>query len=156
MQANEIIDLVRPVLDQLLREEPHYFCVSVKVKPTHNIKIYLDGDQGLSIEKCSFFNRKLYRIIEEAAWFEDGDFSLEVSSPGIDEPLVLNRQYQKNRGRKVKITFLDQSQKEGILKTVTDKDILIEWTEGKGKKAATQTLLIPFDQIKTTIVQVQF
>ena len=156
MQANEIIDLVRPVLDQLLREEPHYFCVSVKVKPTHNIKIYLDGDQGLSIEKCSFFNRKLYRIIEEAAWFEDGDFSLEVSSPGIDEPLVLNRQYHKNRGRKVKITFLDQSQKEGILKTVTDKDILIEWTEGKGKKAATQTLLIPFDQIKTTIVQVQF
>ena len=56
----------------------------------------------------------------------------------------------------MKITFLDQSQKEGILKTVTDKDILIEWTEGKGKKAATQTLLIPFDQIKTTIVQVQF
>ena len=61
MQANEIIDLVRPVLDQLLREEPHYFCVSVKVKPTHNIKIYLDGDQGLSIEKCSL-DRKSTRL----------------------------------------------------------------------------------------------
>ena len=156
MQANEIIELVSPVLDQLLQQEPNYFCVSIKVKPTHNIKIYLDGDQGLSIEKCSFFNRKLYRFIEEAAWFEDGDFSLEVSSPGIDEPLILNRQYQKNVGRKVKITFLDLSSKEGILKTVTEKDILIEWTEGKGKKAIVQTLLIPFDQRKTTIVQVQF
>jgi len=51
---------------------------------------------------------------------------------------------------------LDESIKEGILKTVTDKDILIEWTEGKAKKAAVQTLVIPFDQIKTTIVQVQF
>ena len=94
--------------------------------------------------------------MEEAAWFPEGDFSLEVSSPGIDEPLVLNRQYVKNIGRKVEITFLDESIKEGILKTVTDKDILIEWTEGKAKKAAVQTLVIPFDQIKTTIVQVQF
>jgi ribosome maturation factor RimP len=56
----------------------------------------------------------------------------------------------------VEVTFLDESIKEGILKEVTEKDILIEWTEGKGKKAAVQTLLIPFDQIKTTIVQVQF
>ena len=94
--------------------------------------------------------------MEEAAWFPEGDFSLEVSSPGIDEPLVLNRQYVKNVGRKVEVTFLDETIKEGILKTVTDKDILIEWTEGKGKKALVQALLIPFEQIKTTIVQVQF
>jgi ribosome maturation factor RimP len=39
---------------------------------------------------------------------------------------------------------------------VTEKDILIEWTEGKGKKAVVQELLIPFEQIKTTIVQIQF
>jgi ribosome maturation factor RimP len=94
--------------------------------------------------------------MEEAAWFPEGDFSLEVSSPGIDEPLILNRQYVKNMGRKVEVTFLDETIKEGVLKTVTENDILIEWTEGKGKKAAVQTLLIPFDQIKTTIVQVQF
>jgi ribosome maturation factor RimP len=94
--------------------------------------------------------------MEEAAWFPEGDFSLEVSSPGIDEPLILNRQYVNNMGRKVEVTFLDETIKEGILKTVTEKDILIEWTEGKGKKAVVQTLLIPFDQIKTTIVQVQF
>jgi ribosome maturation factor RimP len=156
MQANEIIALVNPILDQLLKEEPSYFCVSVKVKTTNNIKIFLDGDQGLPIEKCTFIKRKLYRIMEEAAWFPEGDFSLEVSSPGIDEPLILNRQYVKNMGRKVEVTFLDETIKEGVLKTVTEKDILIESTEGKGKKAALQTLLIPFDQIKTTIVQVQF
>jgi len=156
MQANEIIALVNPILEQLLKEEPSYFCVSVKVKTGNNIKIFLDGDQGLPIEKCTFINKKLYRIMEEAAWFPEGDFSLEVSSPGIDEPLVLNRQYVKNVGRKVEVTFLDETIKEGILKTVTDKDILIEWTEGKGKKALVQALLIPFEQIKTTIVQVQF
>jgi len=156
MQANQIIDLVNPILEQLLKEEPSYFCVQIKVKPTNNIKIFLDGDQGLPIEKCTFINRKLYRIMEEAAWFPEGDFSLEVSSPGIDEPLVLNRQYVKNIGRKVEVTFLDDTMKEGLLKLVTEKDILIEWTEGKGKKAVVQELLIPFEQIKTTIVQIQF
>jgi ribosome maturation factor RimP len=94
--------------------------------------------------------------MEEAAWFPEGDFSLEVSSPGIDEPLLLNRQYVKNIGRKVEVTLIDESLKEGVLKTVTEKDILLEWTEGKGKKAAVQELLIPFEQIKTTIVQIQF
>jgi len=156
MQANQIIDLVNPILEQLLKEEPSYFCVQIKVKPTNNIKIFLDGDQGLPIEKCTFINRKLYRIMEEAAWFPEVDFSLEVSSPGIDEPLVLNRQYVKNIGRKVEVTFLDDTMKEGLLKLVTEKDILIEWTEGKGKKAVVQELLIPFEQIKTTIVQIQF
>jgi len=156
MQANEIIDLVNPILEQLLKEEPNYFCVQIKVKPTNNIKIFLDGDQGLPIEKCTFINRKLYRIMEEAAWFPEGDFSLEVSSPGIDEPLLLNRQYVKNIGRKVEVTLIDESLKEGVLKTVTEKDILLEWTEGKGKKAVVQELLIPFEQIKTTIVQIQF
>ena len=156
MQANEIIALVNPILEQLLKEEPSYFCVSVKVKPTNNIKIFLDGDQGLPIEKCTFINRKLYRIMEEAAWFPEGDFSLEVSSPGIDEPLVLNRQYVKNMGRKVEVTFLDESIKEGILKEVTEKDILIEWTEGKGKKAVLKTDEIRFTDIKQTKVQIKF
>jgi ribosome maturation factor RimP len=33
---------------------------------------------------------------------------------------------------------------------------MIEWTEGKGKKATQQQLLIPFENIKSTIVQIQF
>ena len=47
------------------------------------------------------FNRALYKKIEEANFFPHGDFSLEVSSPGLDEPLKLYRQYKKNIGRPV-------------------------------------------------------
>jgi ribosome maturation factor RimP len=128
----------------------------VKVKPGHIVKVYLDGDNGLPIQKCIYFNRKLYRAIEEAAWFPEGDFALEVSSPGVDEPLLLKRQYNKNIGRKVEVELLDETKKEGTLTTVTDTDILIEWTEGKGKKATQQQMLIPFENIKSTIVQIQF
>ncbi len=50
----------------------------------------------------------------------------------------------------------DESVFTGVMKEVTDKDILIEWIAGKGKKATQETMLIPFENIKSTIVQIQF
>ena len=156
MEPSVLIDKVKAVIDPFLEEDQSYFCVQIKIKPTNNIKVFLDGDKGLPIERCTFFNRKLYKAIEEEAWFPEGDFSLEVSSPGVDEPLILNRQYQKNIGRKVMVTLNDASEKIGQLMTVSETEIVLEWTEGKGKKAIQQQLPIPFENIKSTIVQVQF
>lgn len=155
--ANEtIIAEVEGMLNELLAAQPEDFLVSVKVKPTNNINIFIDSDQGMSIEKCVRYNRKLYAQIEEKAMFPDGNFSLEISSPGVEEPLKLKRQYVKNIGRKVLVTFNDETQKEGKLLEVTETDILIEQTTGKGKKAETHQFVIPFENIKTTTVQVQF
>ena len=156
MEVNDLKERVYGIIESLLLEDPEYFLVFVKVKPGHIIKIYLDGDNGLPIQKCIYFNRKLYKAIEESGWFPEGDFALEVSSPGVDEPLILKRQYSKNIGRKVEVEMLDGTKKEGTLITVADQDIIIEFTEGKGKKAVTQQLLIPFENIKSTIVQIQF
>lgn len=144
------------MLNELLADESGDFLVSVKVKPTNNIKIFIDSDEGMSIEKCVRYNRRLYAKIEESAMFPDGNFSLEISSPGVDEPLRLRRQYNKNIGRNVLITFNDATEKEGKLLEVTDTDIIIEQKTGKGKKVETHQYVIPFDNIKTTIVQIQF
>lgn len=156
MEVNELKDRVYTLLEPFLQEDPSYFLVHIKVKPGHIIRVYIDGDQGLPIKQCTSFNRRLYKAIEEAGWFPEGDFALEVSSPGVDEPLVLNRQYVKNIGRTVEVVLNDESVFTGVMKAVTDKDILIEWMAGKGKKATQETMLIPFENIKTTIVQIQF
>ena len=156
MEVNELKDRIYTLIEPLLQEDPSYFLVHIKVKPGHIIRVYIDGDQGLPIKQCTSFNRRLYKAIEEAAWFPEGDFALEVSSPGVDEPLVLNRQYVKNIGRNVEVVLNDETVYVGNLKEVTDKDILIEWTAGKGKKATQEQLLIPFENIKSTIVQIQF
>lgn len=156
MEVNELKDRVYTLLEPFLQEDPSYFLVHIKVKPGHIIKVYIDGDQGLPIKQCTSFNRRLYKAIEEAAWFPEGDFALEVSSPGVEEPLILNRQYVKNIGRTVEVILNDESVFTGVMKEVTDKDILIEWTAGKGKKATLETMLIPFENIKSTIVQIQF
>lgn len=146
------------ILNDLLVAEKGDFLVSLKIKPTNNIKLFIDsdGEDGMSIDKCVRYNRALYKKIEEAALFPDGNFSLEVSSPGIGEPLLLTRQYRKNKGRLIEVTFTDDTIKEGKLLEVTEEDIIIEQTSGKGKKVETNQFVIPFTNIKATTVQIQF
>lgn len=153
-----IIQTVEKLMADLLVKETGDFLVSVRVKPTNNVKIFVDsdGEGGMTIDKCVRYNRALYKLLEELAIFPEGNFSLEVSSPGIDEPLKLTRQYHKNKGRLIEVTFTDDTVKEGKLLEVTENDILIEQTTGKGKKAETHQFVVPFSNIKTTTVQIQF
>ncbi|MBS1929396.1 MAG: ribosome maturation factor [Bacteroidetes bacterium] len=154
MSTNEKIEIIRNLTESLL--EPDTFLVDIKIKPTNNIKVYLDADQGLAIEKCIRINRSLYKVLEEKAVFEDGDFSLEVSSPGIDQPLKLHRQYVKNQGRNLDVSLLDNTVKSGKLLAVSEEAISLEYTEGKGKKAEVIRVEIPFSEIKQASVQIKF
>jgi ribosome maturation factor RimP len=147
---------IEQLVDQVLANETEYFRVGVRIKPTNNIRVYIDGDKGVTIEKCVSINRQLYKLIEETGMYPEGEFSLEVSSPGLDEPLKMHRQYLKNIGREVEVLFNDGSKKEGKLLQVAESDIILEHTTGKGKKAETQQLVIPFDNIKATTVQIKF
>ncbi len=140
----------------LLAESPECFLVEVKVKPTNNIRVFLDADEGISIAKCITYNRALYKLIEEKGIYPDGDFSLEVSSPGLDEPLKLKRQYVKNIGRNVEVTTLDGIRTEGRLLSATDEEIVVEETRGKNKKKEVIQHTIFFNNIKTTKIQIQF
>ncbi len=148
----EVLEKIESLLGPLL-DGTDMFVVNMRIKPTNNVKVFLDSDSGLSIEKSATINRKLYALIEAEQLFPDGDFSLEVSSPGVDEPLNGLRQYKKNIGRKVEITPLEGSEQTGILKQVTDDGIVLEMTN---KKKEITTAEIPFSQIKKTVVQIIF
>lgn len=144
------------LVNGILEGDESYFLVDIRIKPTNNIKVFIDGDKGVSIEKCVGVNRKLYKLIEEQALYPEGDFSLEVSSPGLDEPLRLHRQYLKNIGRHVEVIKLDGTKTEGVLKEAMEDQITVEETKGKNKKKETVLHAIPFNNIKTTKVQVIF
>jgi ribosome maturation factor RimP len=154
MSTETQIETIKKLLEPLLEDD--IFLVDIRIRPTNNIKIYLDADGGLGIEKCIKVNRALYKQLEEAVLYADGDFSLEISSPGIDEPLKLLRQYHKNLGRNVEVITTDGNRREGKLTAVDDNGISIEYTEGKGKKAVVQQLQIPFTDIKQTKVLIKF
>lgn len=154
MKEQEIITIVQELLAPLL-EGTDMFVVRVFIKPTNNIKVFLDADEGLSISKSATINKRLRALIEEKQLFPDDDYSLEVSSPGVDEPLTSMRQYKKNIGRTVAITFLDGSpEKVGVLKEVTDEQLQIEVKIPKKKE--TTWVAIPLLTIKTITVQIVF
>ncbi|MFT3704181.1 MAG: ribosome assembly cofactor RimP [Agriterribacter sp.] len=144
------------LVTELLEDDPDYFLVEITIKPTNNIKVFLDSDKGVSIDRCVKYNRALYKKLEELALYPDGDFSLEVSSPGLGEPLKMRRQYIKNTGRNIEVLLNDGIKIEGKLINVSDADIALEEVKGKNKKKEVIQHTILFDNIKTTKIQIQF
>ncbi|MCH5715775.1 ribosome assembly cofactor RimP [Niabella hibiscisoli] len=151
-----VIQRVEKQIQEILAANPEHFLVEIKVKPTNNIKVFIDGDNGVGIGDLAKYNRALYKELEEAALFPEGDFSLEVSSAGLSEPLKMHRQYVKNLNRFVEVTLLEGQKTEGQLTGVDDAGIVVEETIGKGKKAEIVKHIIAFTDIKSTQIQIKF
>lgn len=156
MQKEEQISDIEQRVNALIAEHPAHFLVEVRIKPTNNIKVFIDGDEGIILSELISYNRKLYKQLEESGAYPDGDFSLELSSPGLDEPLKLLRQYRKNIGRFVEVNLADASKLEGKLLSANEQGIVVETETGKGKKKEIRQENLLFDQIKNTKIQVKF
>lgn len=141
---------IKGLAQELLEEHKELFLVDVKVKGTvgnQKVLVFVDGDEGISIDQCGHVSRQLGTIIEELDLF-GGKYTLEVSSPGLDFPLTLHRQYVKNVGREVLVELTDGMKFEGMLEKVSED--AIELKSGK------ETKLIALDQVKQTKVKVSF
>lgn len=150
------IEAISRMVNSVIADDPAIFLVEVKIKPTNNVKVFLDGDQGISIRQCADCNRALYKLLEAAALFPDGDFSLEVSSPGLDEPLKRERQYHKNIGRFVEVVTKEGTTVEGKLVKADETEITVEEEKGKNKKKEIVQHTIPLNHIKSTKIQIKF
>ena len=151
--THDVTEKIEAFLLPLL-EDTDIFVTAIRIQPTNNIKVFLDADSGLSIEKSARVNRRLRAQIDESGMFPDGDYSLEVSSHGVDEPLVNDRQYKKNVGRTVEVTLLEGEPVTGVLTEVTDDALTLEVKIPKKKEVRVE--VIPLDQVKQTVVQVVF
>ncbi len=156
MSDLQVLEKVRDLLEGVISQSGAIFPVDVKISPSHNIRVFLDADDGITIEKCTAVNRVLYKLIDESGLFPGGNFSLEVSSPGVDEPLKLHRQYKKNIGRYVEVTLSDESKITGKLVTVNNSDMVVEEKTGKGNKTVIKPINIMFSGVKQTKVLITF
>jgi ribosome maturation factor RimP len=147
---------VTELTESILSIDNQYFVVKVVVRPINQISVFVDGDAGITIEKCVQVNRALYKKIVEQGICNDGEFSLEVSSPGVDEPLAMPRQYIKNIGRSVELEMLDGRKLEGKLLAADETSIQLEEEKGKGKKKEIIQHFLLMKDIKSTIVKLIF
>ncbi|HEX9615537.1 MAG TPA: ribosome maturation factor RimP [Bacteroidota bacterium] len=122
------------------------FLVDLQVRPDRKavlIQLFVDTDQGITIQQCAEINRDLASTIQGGGLPEGAEYRLEVSSPGIDRPLKLLRQYRKNIGRKFLVRFSragEQGSLSGILASVDEDRLTFQPENG-------ESISLPFDTI---------
>ncbi len=148
--------LTIPEMMQSILQETDCYLVSQKVDKSNNYKFFIDNDADFKLADCLLINRKLRNMVDESGLFPEGNYSLEISSPGLEHPLMHLRQYIKNVGRLVEITYTDAEQKPLIarIKEADETQLVLETTDKKTK--LTQQYIVPMNSIKQTMVQIEF
>jgi ribosome maturation factor RimP len=126
------------------------FIVEINISPANDILVELDKmGSGVAINECVSVSRNIEHNLDR----EVQDFSLSVSSAGMDKPLRVKEQFEKNIGRTVR-AILEHGSAEGILLSFDDNQLVIESEhkekqEGKKKKILVkkETVLL-WDEIK--------
>mgnify|MGYP001394887331 CR=1 FL=1 len=129
------------------------FLVDVRLSSTGRITVLIDRHNGVTIDDCASLSRFLVNELGE----ESGDYELNVSSPGLDMPLLVIEQYHKNEGRMVEVVTHDGTRSTGTLRNVTPGGFDLETvTKQKGQEAEIKTLPFNFEDAKSVKVIISF
>ena len=144
------------LLSEILDENPSLFLIELNIGIDNSINIILDGDNGVTLNDCI----KISRFIEHQLDRDDEDFSLEVTSSGVGNPLKNSRQFLKNIGRKLKVELLNGSSLQGLLDAADDFGFTLKWKQrepkpiGKGKITVEKIEKLSYNEVIKTIVLV--
>ncbi|HEU4717722.1 MAG TPA: ribosome assembly cofactor RimP [Bacteroidia bacterium] len=134
------------------------YLVDVGVSAGNKITVVLDNLEGTSISECVDMSRWIEKHLDRDA----EDFSLEVTSPGLDQPFRVFRQYEKNLGREVEVKLMNGQKVNGKLVRAAAEHIEVEQStheriEGKkGRHLVTKSISLPFSEIKETRIVIKF
>ena len=149
---NHVESLIRSAFEEGRCGE--YYLVDLEARPTGHFTVYIDGDEGVSLETCTQISRVLESILDQEPTL-GGIYQLEVSSPGVSRPLRFPRQYLKHAGRTLKIELMNGEKLEGVLKNTSHDSITVE-VAPKEKKGKPETREIPYEEIREAYVTVTF
>ena len=143
-------------------EEPEYsdcFLIELSISPAKLVDIIIDADEGVKFEQCQRISRHIENLIDTEGVLGE-EYTLEVGSPGISRPLKLARQYPRNVGRTLEVVDTEGVKTTGVMIAVDAEKITLEYEdvrkEGKKKIKETVKRDIPFEKIKSALVQVSF
>ncbi|MAP81866.1 MAG: ribosome assembly cofactor RimP [Aequorivita sp.] len=149
---------VAQLLESALEENKSLFLIDLIITEDNQIRVILDGDKGVTVEDCIAVSRQIEHNLDR----EELDFSLEVMSAGVSEPLTLPRQYKKNIGRTLKIKTKNNEKFEGKLISANDESFTIKWSArepkpvGKGKVTVQKEATLPYTDIMEAKVMITF
>ena len=148
---------VTKLVQEAIAENKALFLIDLSISPDNNIKVVVDGDKGVALNECIRISRHIEHNLDR----EETDFSLEVTSPDVTDPIVNKRQYNKNINRLLKVKTNDESI-EGNLIEIDENNITLQWKTrepkpvGKGKQTVVKEKKIPMNEIKQAKVKFTF
>ncbi len=149
---------VTKLLNNALANNEHLFLIDLDVAEGNQIRVVLDGDKGVTVEDCIAVSREIEHNLDR----EENDFSLEVMSAGVSEPLTLPRQFVKNLGRNLKIRTKAGETVEGELIKASEDSCILTWSArepkpiGKGKVTVQKEAEFQYNEIAEAKVMIIF
>lgn len=145
--SNNVVDKISELAESVLATAD-FFLVDIEIKggDTPEIWVSIDGeDRDVNMDECAEISNELSFLMDAYELFS-GHYRINVSSPGLDRPLIDRRQYPKNEGRRVKVKYMQGGEDlkvEGTLQDVTEKSIAVEINEHT-------TIKLPFGELVET------
>jgi ribosome maturation factor RimP len=149
-KADSRLDAVERIIDRVL-ENTDLFRVETKLGRSGaatTVRVFIDGDEGVTIDQCASISRSLRAelILDDVL---GPDFRIDVSSPGLDRPLKLKRQYRRHLGRMVDIAVKSSNgdsptHLRGTLESVEGDVVVIRLDD--------EAVEIQFDKIERAVV----
>lgn len=147
--TKKVEELVKPILERY-----GFDLVDIEFKKegkSHFLRVYIDKPGGITIDDCQLVSEELSEkldIVDPIPF----SYYLEVSSPGVDRPLVTERDFIRNKGRVVDVflnqPFLNRTRITGELVEKNEKSLVLIVDKEK--------IVIPVENIKKVKLAIRF
>lgn len=151
----EIRSKLADLAGECLKQGHFLVDVIVSARNMSKITVVVDGDNGVTIDDCGEISRQLSARLD-AMNFGTGRYVLEVTTPGLDQPLKLKRQYAKNIGRVLKVHRKDKSIVSARLAKADEQGIVLSQEVKEGKTRLEKEVQVPFEEIEKAFVVISF
>ncbi|MBT3611664.1 MAG: ribosome assembly cofactor RimP [Flavobacteriales bacterium] len=144
---------IKRVAEPKIKEQGGFF-VDVKVNTANVITIFFDRMEGVQVGHCLLISK----YIEEHFDREVEDYELTVCSAGLENPFMVDEQYQKYIGKEVGVLLTNGKRKTGVILSY-DKSLLLEVVKkkkGSRKNYILEEVSIPKKEIKETKLKINF
>jgi ribosome maturation factor RimP len=147
-KAETLRDKIKPVV-----EEENLELVDLEfsgVGPTSVLRVYVDRSAGVTVDQCAHLSRKISDLLDMDDLIP-GRYRLEVSSPGLDRPLVSGADFKRKIGKKVKV-FLKESvdgktELVGEIKNLKGENVVLQLGSIEPKQNQGEEKIIPLKMV---------
>ncbi|MFG2593588.1 ribosome maturation factor RimP [Streptomyces sp. NPDC048438] len=118
------------------------------------LRVIVDSEDGVELDTCAELSRGISQKLDETDAMGEGEYVLEVSSPGADRPLTEHRHYVRATGRLARLTLSEGGELVARILGVDDEGLDLEVPGVKGRKPTSRR--VTFDEIAKARVEIEF